>query len=396
MRILFTSTRGAVHFGPLVPFARACIQAGHDVLVAGPRGGAALAERAKLPFLGLPEPREHDLAAVWERVFTLPPEQQDEYVIREVFAGCHARAALPGTLALIEDAGADLVVHESCEFSGPVAADRLGVPHATVGVFLLARNDDGAAEAAAPVLDELRLDLGLDADPHARGLRDAPLLTQAPQSIDDPAAAGPALRFREPANPDVEPLPDWWAGSEDPLVYLSFGTEAPTMDFFPGLYRSAIERLSELPVRILVTIGDAREPAELGPLPPAVHVERWYPQAAVMPHAAAVVGHGGSGSTLTALAAGVPMALLPLFADQSTNARRVADAGAGVLLEGGPAAMPRLTEAVRTLIENPLHAAGADRLRAEIEAHPPIDEAARILEGVVAEHSRAHTAPARR
>jgi UDP:flavonoid glycosyltransferase YjiC (YdhE family) len=44
-------------------------------------------------------------------------------------------------------------------------------------------------------------------------------------------------------------------------------------------------------------------------------------------------GHGGSGSTLGALAAGVPLAVLPLFADQPQNARRGAEVGAGVAVE---------------------------------------------------------------
>ena len=52
-----------------------------------------------------------------------------------------------------------------------------------------------------------------------------------------------------------------------------------------------------------------------------------------MPRAAAVVGHGGSGSTLTALAAGVPLALVPLFVDGPENARRVAGAGAAIVVD---------------------------------------------------------------
>ena len=111
------------------------------------------------------------------------------------------------------------------------------------------------------------------------------------------------------------------------LVYVSFGSEAPESRWFPSLYRDAIEALADFPV--LLTIGDRRDPAELGPLPRRVRVERWVAQDEVMPRAAAVVGHGGSGSTLTALAAGVPLALVPLFVDGPENARRVAGAGAG-------------------------------------------------------------------
>jgi MGT family glycosyltransferase len=186
-------------------------------------------------------------------------------------------------------------------------------------------------------------------------------------------------------NGEAGPLPDWWGGSEAPLVYLSFGTEAPTLDFFPGVYRAAIDALAGLPARILVTIGKTREPAELDPLPPSVHVEQWVPQAAVMPHAAAMVGHGGSGSTLTALNWAVPMALVPLFADQDTNSRLVAEAGAGVALDGGPEAVSGLTNAVSGLLTNPSYRAGAARVRDEIAALAPVDDAVAVLAGLAGE-----------
>lgn len=51
-----------------------------------------------------------------------------------------------------------------------------------------------------------------------------------------------------------------------------------------------------------------------------------------MPRAAAMVGHGGSGGTLSALAAGVPLALLPQFVDGPANAIRVAELGAGIVM----------------------------------------------------------------
>ena len=64
-------------------------------------------------------------------------------------------------------------------------------------------------------------------------------------------------------------------------------------------------------------------------------VERWVPQDEVLQRAAAVVTHGGHGSTMGALAHGVPCVVLPLFAlDQWFNAAAVARAGAGIALDG--------------------------------------------------------------
>ena len=108
------------------------------------------------------------------------------------------------------------------------------------------------------------------------------------------------------------------------------------MEFFPGVYRGAIDALAGLPVRLLVTVGRDRDPAELGPVPANVRVERWVPQADLMPHVAAMVCHGGSGTVTMGLAGGVPMAVVPLFADQPWNAERVDALGAGIALAAAP------------------------------------------------------------
>jgi MGT family glycosyltransferase len=167
----------------------------------------------------------------------------------------------------------------------------------------------------------------------------------------------------------------------DPLVYLSFGTVLPK-DGYPDMYRAAIDALAGLPIRLLVTIGRDADPAELGGLPPWVHVERWVPQAAVMPHAKAMVGHGGAGTTLAALAGGVPQVLLPVFADQPINAARVAEFGAGLALEMTPDGLGRLRAAVSEALEDPRYRSAARRVADEIALLPPVDEAVGLLESV--------------
>ena len=170
---------------------------------------------------------------------------------------------------------------------------------------------------------------------------------------------------------------------------MSFGTVVPTDGHYPGLYRAVIDALAEVRARVLVTVGRHADPAELGPLPANVHVERWVAQASVMPHAAAMVAHGGAGTTLAALAAGVPLVLLPLSADQPINARRVAELGAGLALDGVPAAVPRLAAAVTRVLEEPGYRAAARRVAAQV-AH------AALRRGGARGPHRDRAAPARR
>ncbi len=61
----------------------------------------------------------------------------------------------------------------------------------------------------------------------------------------------------------------------------------------------------------MLTVGRKLDPADLRPLPRNAHVVRWWPQAAVLAHAAAMLGHGGFGTTMGALAAGVPQVVVP-------------------------------------------------------------------------------------
>ena len=163
---------------------------------------------------------------------------------------------------------------------------------------------------------------------------------------------------------------------------VSFGTVVPTDGHFPGLYREMIDALAGVNARVLVTVGRHADPAELGTLPANVHVERWVAQASVMPHAAAMVAHGGAGTTLAALAAGVPLVLLPLSADQPINARRVAELGAGLALEGGRAGVPRLAAAVERVLEDPGYRAAARRVATEVGAQRPVAEAAADLTAI--------------
>jgi Erythromycin biosynthesis protein CIII-like, C-terminal domain len=112
-----------------------------------------------------------------------------------------------------------------------------------------------------------------------------------------------------------------------PIVYLTLGTAFGT----PELLTTAIEGLARLDARVVVAAGRVR-PDQLGDVPDNVTVQPWVAQAKLLPHVDVVVHHGGSGTTLGALAVGAPQLILPQGADQFANADAVGAAGAGVLL----------------------------------------------------------------
>jgi UDP:flavonoid glycosyltransferase YjiC (YdhE family) len=373
MRILFATTRGAGHVGPLVPFAHACLAAGHEVRVAAAPSAEGHVKRAGLPFAALDEPDEAIMDDTWARVRAAQtPLEQAIIVFEDVFAGEFARSALPKMLQLADRWLPDVIVRETCEFASALAAEAIGVPDVHVACFLAVLNARDY-DLYKPLA---RLRRQFDLPAARRDRADEPYLTLAPRALEHPSFEEYAgtRRFRAPAV-RPRPLPDWWDGAGDPLVYVSFGSAAAGNGYFPDTYRGAIEALADRPLRVLLTVGTDVDPADLGALPANVHVEPWVPQGAVMAHASAMVGHGGSGSTLAAMAAGMPLAVVPLFADQPENAQRVAELGAGLRLDG----VDGLGEAVGALLEDPSYRAGARAVAAEIAALEPVERAVGLL-----------------
>lgn len=88
--------------------------------------------------------------------------------------------------------------------------------------------------------------------------------------------------------------------------------------------------------------------------------------------------HAGSGTTLAALAAQVPIVAVPLFADQPDNARRIAATECGV------AVAPTAEDVARAVKELSTHTPhGCPRLGRELAALPDAAEGVPFLESLV-------------
>lgn len=321
------------------------------------------------------EPPADEAAAVWKLFPQAPRSEAAILANREFFGRLCTAAMLPAAEKACRDWQPDLILREPCEYASAVAAERRGIPHAQVGISLAAI-EGSALDLAAPALEPY-------GDGLVERLRTSPYLTRFPGSL-DPSPFPATRRFREAAEPRRSPLPDWWGGSSDPLVYLTFGSVAGRQPVGTAAYRCALAAVSGLPVRVLLTIGRDADASALGPIPANVHVEAWVPQSDVLGDAALVVCHGGSGTTFGALAAGVPLVVVPLFADQPANARLVAEAGAGLAVlptagpEGamgvpGPDDTPRLRAAIESVLADRAYRDVADRLAAEMRALPGVD-----------------------
>lgn len=169
------------------------------------------------------------------------------------------------------------------------------------------------------------------------------------------------LFFDDPA--PLDPELDAWLSDGEPPVFVGFGSMSG--EGTNRVETMIVESVAATGRRCIVGAGWAGLGA--GSLPKGWRVVREAPHALLFPRTAVVVHHGGSGTTASALRAGVPQVLLPLILDQFHHANRLhmaAIAPRPVPMEKITAV--KLTEAIQRALqlpEGPRQAAAA-RLRA--------------------------------
>ena len=118
------------------------------------------------------------------------------------------------------------------------------------------------------------------------------------------------------------------------------------------VFRTVLEGLRGDELNVVVTVGNQNDPAALGPQPANVQIHRFVPQDLVLPECTLAVIHGGAGSTMGALAFGLPLVLVPQGADQFFNTERVVAAGAGIGLLPEQFSADSVRQAVRALLDD--------------------------------------------
>ena len=237
-----------------------------------------------------------------------------------------------------------------------------------------------------PALNRVRAEGGL---PPVRGLpglmarADRVLVCSSP-SYDFGSGSVPAnVRYVGPQLDDDpgEGSVEWRAGEPgQPLVLVGLSSTVMRQE---ALLQRAADALGQAQVRGLVTTGPAVDPAVIS-APDNVTVTRWVRHADVLPHCSAVITHGGHGTVMKALIAGVPLVLVPLGRDQPDNAARVVYAGAGIRLRKNTT-VSALRTAISRVIDDPRYRAAARtmaaRLAAERDDDRAVDELERLLAG---------------
>ncbi|MET9225883.1 glycosyltransferase [Lentzea sp. NPDC003310] len=355
MRILFSCRPAHGHVFPLVPLARAFQAAGHEVVFATGAGfldvvrGLGFEAHAAGISVGEAETearRRHGDADVPTLLITM-------------FADVLPRATVTDLAALLPRLEPDLVVYEQSDVGAAKAARDAGIPFAShvIGRSMPPEIQRLAAPEMAWLWD--------GAAPADLMLGDV-VVDLWPDVVRDPVVAAlPTVLRQRPTAFDLDvPLPA--IDTAKPLVYLTLGTVSFGRT---EVLRAALDGLARLPVTVLVALGPG-DPAALGPVPGNVHVAGFVPQAEVLRRAELVVHHGGTGTVLGALAAGLPQLVLPQGADQFVNGDVLAAAGAGTQLVGEAVTADAVTAAAAHLLDDPSARAVAATAAAEIAGMP--------------------------
>jgi UDP:flavonoid glycosyltransferase YjiC (YdhE family) len=209
--------------------------------------------------------------------------------------------------------------------------------------------------AAMPSLNGLRARHGLRALVHFSDVLGCPplLLALTAEGFEYPRADWPvnvrlvgAVNW-DPPTPPASPVrtPTWLADLGDPLVLVTCSTEHQRDK---RLIHVALEALPAAGMSVLATTA-AHDPEAFGAAVGS-RVVRFVPHDTVLGRARCVVCHGGMGITQKALAAGIPVVVVPFGRDQLETARRVEFAKAGVRLSPRRLTPERLVHAVHAAI----------------------------------------------
>jgi UDP:flavonoid glycosyltransferase YjiC (YdhE family) len=392
MRVLVAAFGDAGHAFPAISLGRALAARGHEVVVETWEERRAAVEGAGLRFA----------AAEEYRMFPPPEPGSDD--------GRHAAEAARALLPLLEDLRPHVAVSDILTLAPALAAERAGVPLATLIPHIypvvepglpffaigLRRPRTGLGRAAWRAgqralqvglehgrrdLNEQRRRLGLGPVERFHGgiSPDLALVATYPQ-LEYPRrwppgvwVTGPMV-FEQP-HPDVELPP-----GEAPLVLIAPST---AHDSDNRLVRTALAALAEEPVRVVATTNRVRPQRPIEVPPNAVLVD-WLSYSQLMPAASLVVSHGGHGTVARALGAGTPVLVCPITGDMAETAIRVDWAGCGLSLPWRLCRPAPLRWAVRRLLGDPAFAARAGEIAAWGRENDGAERGAELVEELAA------------
>jgi MGT family glycosyltransferase len=390
LRFLVAAFGDPGHVFPAIALGRALCGRGHEVTIETWEERREAVEGAGLGFA----------AAEEYRMFPPPDPDSPE--------GAHAAEAAKALLPLLEDMRPHAVVSDILTLAPTLAAEKAGVPLATLIPHIYPVVEPGLPFFAVglqpprtPVgravwrTGQRALNIGLE-----HGRRD---LNRQRARLDLP----PVERFHGGISPDLALVgtfpqleyPRHWPAGVEITGPMTFEVPHPEIELPPGdeplvliapstahdsgnhLVRTALAALADEPVRVVATTNRVVPQSPIEVPANAILVD-WLSYSQLMPAASLVVSHGGHGTVARALGSGTPVLICPIIGDMSETAMRVSWAGCGLSLPWRLCKPAPLRWAARRLLQDGSFTREAEGLAAWGRAHDGAARGAELVEAL--------------
>jgi UDP:flavonoid glycosyltransferase YjiC (YdhE family) len=401
-------------YGDLFPYLGLAIRLkslGHEPVVATCPYYRSIVEGEGLEFRPVRPDVDPADSELLKRV--MDPKRGSEVVINELAVPA-ARDAFADLMAATEDA--DFLVTHPIAFAGPLVAGVRQLPwmstvlapisffsaydfpalpnapqvvHLTrlspwIGRGLMAMARSITRKWTTPIL-AFRQELGLPAvgDPLYEG-QFSPYGTLAMYSrvLGQPQADWPArthltgfVFYQQPGGLSAELEAFFQAGP--PPVVFTLGSSA--VGAAGSFYDESVRAASAAGLRAVLLVGRQGVNQIAGSLPAGMMTVDYAPHALVFERAAAIVHHGGVGTTGQALRSGRPMLVVPHAHDQPDNAHRVKSLGVARVLDARKYKAASVAGHLRALVGDASYQRRASQVAREVRAEHGADTACDLI-----------------
>jgi len=389
---------------PVAALGRGLLDAGHEVLVAGPPDFADLFGRHDVPFRPCGAPFRPVAESLAERINGRPLSGLMAMLAWSRRAVSEQFEALGTHLD-----GADRILGCGVQFAASSLAERRGIPYMHVAHFAGVLPSAYHAPVTIPVfglpkwmnrglwalnhvsvnllmrgrVDRARAGLGLagigDFDRHyARRVLIAMDPALGPLPPDAGAGVVQTGYWRVDDESALPPEVEGFLQAGEMPVFVGFGSMG---DPDPrGTARAIVDGVRLAGVRAIVARGWAG--LEPGDSDERILVAGHLPHGRLFPRVAAVVHHGGAGTTWTVARSGVPHVVVPHLLDQNWWARRLDELGvSGSFIPRRRFDATRLAASLQQALD-PARRPALERLAAALARRDGVAEAVRLLEGI--------------
>ncbi len=411
-RIGLFPSLGRGHLNPLASLGRHLVAEGHDVTVFHLSIAQTAVRSAGLKFRSI-DRQENETKSSYAPRYDWPGAPKWWYTKDELSG--QARRVLREAPAAIEDAGINYMLVDQNDLAAGSVAEVLGIPFVSLAcappTFL---NDElspphfGWPEAtnmagrirvrAANALFRQITGSIIHTINEYRQFHKLPLLkdvndtfsklaiiTQLPRALELPRRRMPSTLFY------TAPFRDQWIDRRvrftwnrlngKPVIFASLST---IRNNYPHVFRMMAESCVDVNAQLVISLGAGKLlPSDFTDLPGDPIVVEYAPQRELLSKAILTINCAGLNTTFDSIAAGVPIVAIPIAEDQPGVAVRIRRAAIGEVVRFRHLTLPRLKQAVRSVLDKPQYRVSVERLRDELDRLDGVKLAANIIQSVM-------------